>query len=115
MVNSMAADALDTCVPKTSVTNVLIMQTKQSLPTMINLIFNYLHHLSIEKMTESANIFSCFIKWIQHDKGWAVDTLLIVRVAAGGEQEERAFNLGLAAILGKGVYNFGELVSGLSF
>ena len=31
--------------------------------------------------------------------------------AAGGEQAERAFNLGLAAILGEGVYNFGELVS----
>lgn len=29
----------------------------------------------------------------------------------GAEQDERAFNLGLAAILGKGVYNFGELVS----
>lgn len=27
------------------------------------------------------------------------------------EQVERAFNLGLAAILGDGVYNFGELVS----
>ena len=27
------------------------------------------------------------------------------------EQVERAFNLALAAILGKGVYNFGELVS----
>jgi len=27
------------------------------------------------------------------------------------EQEERAFNLGLAAILGKGVYNFGELLA----
>ena len=26
------------------------------------------------------------------------------------DQLERAFNLGLAAILGKGVYNFGELV-----
>lgn len=30
---------------------------------------------------------------------------------SGGEQAERAFNLGLAAILGTGVYNFGELVS----
>ena len=29
----------------------------------------------------------------------------------GGEQAERAFNLGLAAVLGEGVYNFGELVS----
>ena len=27
------------------------------------------------------------------------------------EQAERAFNLGLAAILGKGVYNFGELLA----
>jgi 26S proteasome regulatory subunit N9 len=26
------------------------------------------------------------------------------------EQAERAFNLGLAAVLGEGVYNFGELV-----
>ena len=32
-------------------------------------------------------------------------------VLSGGEQVERAFNLGLAAILGSGVYNFGELVS----
>lgn len=28
-----------------------------------------------------------------------------------GEQVERAFNLGLAAVLGKGVYNFGELLA----
>ena len=27
------------------------------------------------------------------------------------DQQERAFNLGLAAVLGKGVYNFGKLVS----
>lgn len=26
------------------------------------------------------------------------------------EQKERAFNLGLAALLGDGIYNFGELV-----
>jgi len=26
------------------------------------------------------------------------------------ERQERAFNLGLAAILGDGIYNFGELV-----
>jgi 26S proteasome regulatory subunit N9 len=26
------------------------------------------------------------------------------------EQAERSFNLGLAAVLGEGVYNFGELV-----
>lgn len=32
-------------------------------------------------------------------------------VFAASEQVERAFNLGLAAILGDGVYNFGELVS----
>ncbi|XP_046573249.1 26S proteasome non-ATPase regulatory subunit 13-like [Haliotis rubra] len=30
---------------------------------------------------------------------------------AAGEQVERAFNLGLAAILGDGVYNFGELLA----
>ncbi|KAK3098361.1 hypothetical protein FSP39_018762 [Pinctada imbricata] len=29
----------------------------------------------------------------------------------GGEQVERAFNLGLAAVLGQGVYNFGELLA----
>ena len=29
----------------------------------------------------------------------------------GPEQVDRAFNLGLAAVLGEGVYNFGELVS----
>ena len=28
------------------------------------------------------------------------------------EQVDRAFNLGLAALLGENVYNFGELVSG---
>jgi 26S proteasome regulatory subunit N9 len=33
----------------------------------------------------------------------------VVHIPAA-EQAERAFNLGLAAILGKGVYNFGELV-----
>lgn len=27
------------------------------------------------------------------------------------EQQERAFTLGLAGLLGEGVYNFGELVS----
>ena len=37
-----------------------------------------------------------------------VRTLLFPTVA---DQIERAFNLSLAAILGKGVYNFGELVS----
>lgn len=30
------------------------------------------------------------------------------------EQQERAFTLGLAGLLGEGVYNFGELVRGLS-
>ena len=36
---------------------------------------------------------------------------LLITIFADGEQVERAFNLGLAAVLGKGVYNFGELVS----
>ena len=38
-------------------------------------------------------------------------TIALHTVLSGGEQVERAFNLGLAAILGSGVYNFGELVS----
>ena len=29
---------------------------------------NYLHH-QFKEMMENANIFSCFLKWIQHDKG----------------------------------------------
>ena len=32
-----------------------------------------------------------------------------------GEHVERAFNLGLAAVLGQGVYNFGELVGWHTF
>lgn len=33
-------------------------------------------------------------------------------VALAPEQRERAFTLGLAGLLGDGVFNFGELVSG---
>lgn len=33
-------------------------------------------------------------------------------VAVVSEQQERAFTLGLAGLLGEGVFNFGELVSG---
>jgi len=34
----------------------------------------------------------------------------VLPMFTAGEHAERAFNLGLAAILGEGVYNFGELV-----
>ncbi len=36
---------------------------------------------------------------------------MILSTSVAGEQLERAFNLGLAAVLGKGVYNFGELLA----
>ena len=35
----------------------------------------------------------------------------VFHILTAGEHAERAFNLGLAAILGEGIYNFGELVS----
>lgn len=37
-------------------------------------------------------------------------THIMFTLITAAEQAERAFNLGLAAILGEGVYNFGELV-----
>lgn len=39
---------------------------------------------------------------------WAVTNHLVTVVS---EQQERAFTLGLAGLLGEGVFNFGELVS----
>ena len=37
-------------------------------------------------------------------------SLCMLVVCLAGEQLERAFHLSLAALLGEGVYNFGELV-----
>ena len=36
-------------------------------------------------------------------------------IISANEHAERAFNLGLAAVLGEGIYNFGELVSLFGF
>lgn len=47
------------------------------------------------------NHFCCFVFWVFSPLGFL----------AVSEQQERAFTLGLAGLLGEGVYNFGELVS----
>ena len=39
------------------------------------------------------------------------ESLITYILCPVGEQADRAFNLGLAACLGKGVYNFGELLA----
>ena len=50
---------------------------------------------------------SLSLRDVEHDRNEPNSTLYV----SAGEQTERAFNLGLAAVLGDGVYNFGELVS----
>lgn len=40
----------------------------------------------------------------------SVPVLIIVVDSTETERQERAFTLGLAGLLGEGVYNFGELV-----
>lgn len=46
-----------------------------------------------------------------------IDTLvcLVFFISTVSEQQERAFTLGLAGLLGEGVYNFGELVRDATF
>lgn len=46
-----------------------------------------------------------------------VDILVFVWffLSTVSEQQERAFTLGLAGLLGEGVYNFGELVRDATF
>lgn len=40
-----------------------------------------------------------------------VTDVTVYVIALVSEQQERAFTLGLAGLLGEGVFNFGELVS----
>lgn len=47
-----------------------------------------------------------------------IDTLVCLFffiISTVSEQQERAFTLGLAGLLGEGVYNFGELVRDATF
>lgn len=64
----------------------------------------------------SSNNFNCVVEELitegielEYRTSYEITIFFLPFTAA--EQVERAFNLGLAAILGKGVYNFGELVS----
>lgn len=45
----------------------------------------------------------------QHSGSWSTELNVIV-YPTETEKQERAFTLGLAGLLGEGVYNFGELV-----
>ena len=67
-VDTMAADALAPCVARASASMVLTMQDKQLL------VFHKERFqrpvLSQDReMIENTNVFSCFLKWIQYEKG----------------------------------------------
>ena len=75
-VNTLAADALAACVSRTSAAIVLHVSSRSLLSIM--------HHLLSRKMTENANISSCFLRKILHGNGSIPLTHLYVCICKYG-------------------------------
>lgn len=62
-------------------------------------------------MTVTENGFLLFhVRFSESNRVGSCNWQCVVTIVS--EQQERAFTLGLAGLLGEGVFNFGELVSG---